>query len=101
MDVQDILSLHQTVLPKASVTDAERSYARMNFTSNSILGKTPKFVDMGLSPAHKTDKLKSLIGTATRYGGLTDHSDWLASMHSIVEVTEVRVRKVHAYSNYI
>ena len=48
---------------------------RMNFTSNSVLGKTPKFVDLGLLPAHTTDKLKSVIKPATRAGGLTDHSN--------------------------
>ena len=42
---------------------------RMNFASNSVFGKTPKFVDLGLSPAHTTDKLKSVIGPATRAEG--------------------------------
>ena len=67
---------------------------RMNFVSISVLGKTPKFVDLGLSPAHTTDKLKSVIGPATRSGGLTYNSDWIASCHFIAEVTEVKVREV-------
>ena len=28
---------------------------RMNFASNSVLGETPNFVDLRLSPAHITD----------------------------------------------
>ena len=32
---------------------------RMNFASNSVFGETPKFVDLGLLPAHTADKLKS------------------------------------------
>ena len=58
---------------------------RMNFASNSVLGETPKFVDLGLSPVHTTDKLKSVISPATRSGGLTDHSNWIASRHCIAE----------------
>ena len=54
----------------------------MNFASNSVLGETPKFVDLGLLPAHTTDKLKSVIGPTNRAGGFTDHSDWLASSGS-------------------
>ena len=67
---------------------------RMNFASRSALGKTPKFVDLGLPPAHTTDKLKSVIGPTTRAGGLTDNSDWLASWHCVAEVTEGRVSEI-------
>ena len=63
MGVQDILSPRETVLPKASVTDAARSYERMNVLSNSVFGKTQKFVDLGLSPANttrgRTDKTRN------------------------------------------
>ena len=48
---------------------------KMNFASNSVLGKTPKFVDFGLSPAHTADKLNSIFAPAIRSGGLTDNSD--------------------------
>ena len=74
---------------------------RMNFLSNSVLDETPKFVDLGLSPAHKTDKLKSVIGQTTRSGEFKDNSDWIASRHRIAEVTEEKLSKVQAYSNYI
>ena len=99
--VQDLLSLHHTVLPKLSVTDAAYSCTRMNFVSNSVLSETPKFMDLGMSPAHTTDKLKSVIGPTTIYRSLMDHSKWLASRHIIAGVTEGRVIEVQAYSDYI
>ena len=74
---------------------------RMNFGSNSVSGKTPKFVDLGLSPPHTTDKLKSVIGPATISVGLADKSDWLVSRHRIAEVTGEIVSKVQAYRDYI
>ena len=58
-------------------------------------------MDLGLLPAHTTDKLKSVIGPATISGGLTDHSDWLVSRHCILYVTEGRVSEVQTYSEYI
>ena len=74
---------------------------RMNFTSNSVFGETPKFVDLGLSPAHTTDKLKSVIGPTTRAKDWLDHSDRFASRHHIAEVTADRVSKAKTYSDYI
>ena len=74
---------------------------RMNFASNSVLGETPKFVDLGMSPAHTTDKINWVVGPATRAGGFTDHSNCLAYRHSIAEVTEGRVSEVQAYIDYI
>ena len=55
----------------------------MNFASNAVFGKNPKFVDLGLSIAHTADKLKSVIGPATRVQGLTESSDGLTSSQGI------------------
>ena len=73
----------------------------MNFASNSALGKTPKFVDLGLSPSHTTDKLKSVIIPATRSVGLTYNSEWIVSRHRIAEVTERRLSEVQECRDYI
>ena len=73
----------------------------MNFASNPVLGETPKFMDLGLSIANTTDKLKSVIGHANRSGVLTDNSDWLTSSCYIAEVMEGIVSEVKAYSNFI
>ena len=74
---------------------------RMNFASNSVFGNNPKFLNLGLSPAHTADKLKSIFPPATRSGGLTDNSNRLASRHRIVEVTADRASEPKAYSEYI
>ena len=74
---------------------------RMNFASNSVFGKTPNFMDLGLSPAHIADKLKSIFAPATRSGGLTDNSNWITVRHFIAEVTADRVSKEKVYSDYI
>ena len=73
----------------------------MSFASNYFLVETPKFVDLRLSPAHTTDKLKPVIGPATRAGGLKDNSNWIASRHFIAEVTGGRVSEVQVYRDYI
>ena len=74
---------------------------RMNFAINSVLDKTPKFVDLRLSPANTADKLNSVFDPTTRSEGFTDRSNWLAYMHRIVEVSEGRVSEAKANSNYI
>ena len=74
---------------------------RMNFASNPVFGKTPKFVDLGFSPAHIADKLKSIFFPATIAGGLTDNSDGLTSSHSIAKGTADRMSEEKAYSDNI
>ena len=73
----------------------------MNFASNSVIGKSSNFKDLGLSPDHTTDKLKSIIGPATRVEGLTDSIHWIAYRHNIEDVTVEIVRHTKAYSDYI
>ena len=56
---------------------------------------------MGILTAHTADKLKSVIGPATRAGGLTDNSDGLTSSHGISKVVADRVSEAKAYSDYV
>ena len=74
---------------------------RVNFASNSVFGKNPKFVDLGLLPAHTADKLKSIFVSTTRARGLTDNSDRLTSSHGIEKVTADRASEAKAYSDFI
>ena len=74
---------------------------RVNFASNSVFGKTPKFVGLRLSPSHTADKLKPIFVPDTRSGGLTDNSDRLASSHGIAKVTADRASEAKVYSDYI
>ena len=54
-----------------------------------------------LSTAQTADKLKSVIGPATRVRGLTDNTDKLTSSHGISKVAADRVSEAKAYSDYI
>ena len=74
---------------------------RINSASNPVLRESPNFVDLWLSAAHTADKLKSVIGPATRAGGLTDNSDRLTSRHGIAEVSADRVSETKIHSDYI
>ena len=74
---------------------------RMNFARNSVFGKTPKFVDLRLSPSHTADKPKSIFVPDTIPGGLTDKSIGITSRHHIAEVAADRVSEAKAYSDYI
>ena len=74
---------------------------RINFASNSVFGETPKFVDLGLSPAHTADKIKSIFAPTTRARGLADNSNRIKSMHRIAEVTVDRLSEEKLYSDYI
>ena len=73
----------------------------MVFTSNSVLGKSPNFLDLGLPLANTADKLKSVFAPTTIFEGLTDNSDWLASRHGYKEVPVRRVSEAKAFSDYI
>ena len=82
------------------VTDVDAS-KRMNFASNPVLGKTPKFVDLRFSTVNIEDKVNSVFIPVTRSEGLTDHSNWHAYRHHIAEVIAYIVSKAKAYINYM
>ena len=74
--------------------------------SNSSTARRGRDADLfdsseGLSTAHTSDKLKSVIVPATRAGGLTDNTDRLTSSHGISKVAVDRVSEAKAYSDYI
>ena len=50
--------------PKTVSGESADVYAheRMEFTSNSLVDKSPNFLDLGLSPANTTDNIKSIVG---------------------------------------
>ena len=94
--------IHVVVLEAVSVEVADvNASKRMNFASNLVLGKNPKFVDLRLSIVNTADKFNSVFSPVARAEVLTDHSNWLASRHSIVEVTADRVNEAKEYRNHI
>ena len=74
---------------------------RMDFESNSVVAKSPNFMDLSLSPTNTPDKIESVIVPTARVRMLTNGFDWLASRYDIEEVTVERVSEAKAYSNYI
>ena len=50
---------------------------------------------------HTADKLKYVIGPATRVRGLTDNTDGILSSHGISKVAVDRVSETKVYSDYI
>ena len=77
------LILSRLIGPKTVSIEIANVYAhkRMDLVSNSIFTESPNFMDLGLSPANKTDKLKSVIGPTNKVEGLTDISGWLTSIY--------------------
>ena len=55
----------------------------MDFVSNSVIGKSLNFMDLGLLPANKMDKLNSIFDPTTRVEGLTDIYNWIVSRYGI------------------
>ena len=84
----------------AEVTNVNQC-KRMNFASNSVFGENPKFVDLGISPAHTADKLKSIFTPTTNARELTDKYNRLMSRNRIAEVTADRFSETKVYSDYI
>ena len=73
----------------------------MDFASTSVVAESPKFMDLGLSPANTTGKLKSNIVPTTRVEGLTDGSGWPTSRHGYKEVMVGRMSEAKKFSDYI
>ena len=78
----------ESVYRKVDDVDASK---RMNFVSNPILGKTPKFMDLRLSTVNTVEKLNSVFVPVTRAEDLMGILNWLAASHGIAEVTLDRV----------
>ena len=98
--------LRKPKFPVTSVSPTQIRNQDIFSPSNSIIarrGRNAKLFDasMGISTAQTSDKVKSVIGPATRVRGLTDNSEGLASRHGIAKVTADRVSEAKAYSDYI
>ena len=73
----------------------------MDIASKSVVAKNPNFMDLGMSPANTTDKIKSVIGPTNRVEDMTDSSEWITCGHGCKEVTVGRVSETKAFSDYI
>ena len=87
---------------KKFINESADVYARgwMNFGSDTILYKSPNFIDFGLSPVNTTDELGYLFVPTKRIRRPTDGSNWLPPGHDISEVTAYRVSRTKAKNHY-
>ena len=73
---------------------------RMNLTRNTVLAKSPNFMNLGLSSVHTLDELRSVFITTTRIIMLAYGSNWLPPGHRIGKVTADRVIRTQPEKNY-
>ena len=69
----------------------------MNFASNSVLGETPKFVDLWLSAVNTADKPNSVFSPVTRAEGLMGSLNYFVASHGIAGVTTEIFSEAKAY----
>ena len=85
-------------------SDKYRTYIylrfHMNLTRDSVLAKSPKFMNLGLSSVHTLDKLMAVFIPTTSIGMPADGSNWIPPGNIIGEVTADRVIKLRLEQNY-
>ena len=72
----------------------------MNFGSDTVLSKSPNFMNFGLSSVNTTDELDFVFVPTTRVGSQTDGSNCLLSGYDISESTGGRVSETKAKNHY-
>ena len=72
----------------------------MNFGRDTVLSKSPKLVNFGLSSFNKTDELGSIFVPTTRIGRLTEGYNWLLPGHDISGATADIVIGMEAKNHY-
>ena len=75
-------------------------HSRMNFASDTVFSKSPKFMDLGLSSVGTTDKLGSVFSPTSRIGSSTHGNNWLVRSHSISGATADIVIRTESKHNY-
>ena len=73
---------------------------RMNLASDTVLRKSPNFMDFGLSSFNTTDELGSFFAYTTTIGSAMHGSNWLLSNHCISEDTSDRASRTKAKNHY-
>ena len=74
--------------------------SRMNFGSDTVLSKSPNFMDFGLSSVNTMDELGSVFIITNRIGRPMGGSNWILSCHDISESTADRVSRTKAKNHY-
>ena len=73
---------------------------QMNFGSDTVLSKSPNFMDFGLSSVNTMDELRSVFVPTIRIGRPTDGSNCILTSHDMSEATADRVSGTKAENHY-
>ena len=73
---------------------------RMNFGSDTVLTKSPNFVNLGLASVHISDGLRSVFITTNIIRTPKDSSNWIPTSHRIGEVALDRVIRAGSEQDY-
>ena len=76
------------------------AHSQMNFGSDTVLSKSPNFMNFGLSSVNTTDELGSVFVLTTRVERSTNGSNWNPPGHDISEAKAERVIKTKAKNHY-
>ena len=91
--------IHSKAFTKESRTNV---YTRiqMNFARDTVLSKSPNFMDLGLSSINTTDELGSVFASTTRIGSAMHGPGWLLHSHCIIEAIANRASGTKAKNHY-
>ena len=92
----------KTISIKAVTNENDDVYAhsRMNFGSDTVLSKSPKFMNFGLSSVKTTGELGYVFVPTTRVRRPTNGSNYIPPSHAISEATVDRASKAKAKNHY-
>ena len=87
---------------KTFTNEISNVYTRgqMNFVSDTVLSKSPSFMDFGLSSVNTTDELGSVFVPTTRILRLADIYNCILTVHDISESTVDTVSGTKSKNHY-
>ena len=94
--------LSKVIGSKSVNNESANVYAHswMNFGSDTVLSKSPNFMDFGLLSVNTTDELMSVFVPTTIIGRPMDGSNWLPPRRGISKATVDRVSRTEANNHY-
>ena len=95
-------SWSEVIVSKIFTNESADVYAcgLMNFRSDTVLSKSPNFMDFGLLSVNTLDELSYIFIPTTRIVGPTNGSNWLPPCIYISEATAYRVSGTKAKKHY-
>ena len=72
----------------------------MNLASDTVLRKSPKFMDLRLSSVYTMDEIGYVFAPTTIIGSATHGSNWLPHINRISEAKADRLSRTKSKHNY-